>query len=67
MKKIIKIFLSLSLASPLTLLAHPGHEHTGTFWENVLHFFITNSVYMIPVAIASYFLVRYLNRKRIAK
>ena len=59
MKKIFNTIVLLLSLSPISILAHDGHVHTGTFWENVIHFSVTNGYIILPTVIAAYFVVRY--------
>lgn len=61
MKKKIKLVVLFAAVFPMSLFAHTGHDHTGTFWENVVHFMITNGYLFVAVFVAGYFLLR--NRK----
>ena len=61
MKKIIEVVVLLTTVMPMSLFAHPGHEHTGTFWGNVVHFMITNGYLFVVVFVGGYSLFR--NRK----
>lgn len=58
MKKITKLVALLTTGLPMSLFAHPGHEHTGTFWENVIHFMVSNSYLFVIVFVAGYLLFR---------
>ncbi|MBK8944441.1 MAG: hypothetical protein IPM32_04130 [Ignavibacteriae bacterium] len=58
MKKIIGISTALFLKIPISLLAHEGHVHTGTFWETALHYIITKSWVIVIVIAGAYFLLR---------
>ena len=60
MKK--KILLLLSLLLPVTLWAHPGHDHTGSTLDVISHFLTTYwYAYLIPVVLISFYL---MNRKK---
>ncbi|MCB9211028.1 MAG: hypothetical protein H6610_08590 [Ignavibacteriales bacterium] len=59
MKKVIKILLLSLIVFPISLLAHEGHVHTGTFTENLVHFLITKFYLYIPAAIGIYFLLKH--------
>lgn len=63
MKKISSKIIYLILLVPVSLLAHDGHVHTGTFWENVGHFILTNGYLIIPVFFVGYFLIKNLRTK----
>lgn len=58
MKKVISLLTFLSVTFSQNLFAHDGHVHTGTFWENVSHFILTNGYIVVPVAVAAYFLIK---------
>lgn len=63
MKKISSKIIYLILLMPISLLAHDGHVHTGTFWENAGHFMLTNAYLVLPALVATYFLVKSLRAK----
>ncbi len=67
MKKLSKAVLFLVSILPVTLLAHEGHAHTGSFLENVYHFLITNFYIVLPLLVASYLLYRYMKPIKKAK
>jgi len=67
MKKISKVVLFLVTVLPVTLFAHEGHAHTGSFVENVSHFLITNFYIVLPLLIVSYLLYRYMKPMTKAK
>ncbi len=60
MKKTINKSLLLIALLPVSLLAHDGHVHTGTFLENAAHFILTNGYFFVPIIVISYFLIKYL-------
>ena len=67
MKKKISLLAFLLFTSSINLFAHDGHVHTGTFWENVAHFALTNGYIVVPILIAAYFLVKSLRSSSRAK
>ncbi|MCW8849098.1 MAG: hypothetical protein OQJ81_03890 [Melioribacteraceae bacterium] len=58
MKKKISLLASVFFTSSVSLFAHDGHVHSGTFWENAAHFALTNGYIVVPVAVAGYFLIK---------
>lgn len=60
MKKIKSKLALILTIFPLTLFAHPGHEHSGTFINNFTHFMTTNIFIFAPLGLAGYFLFKYL-------
>jgi hypothetical protein len=64
MKAISKIFFILITILPISLFAHDGHIHTGTFWENASHFMLTNVYLFFPIALAVYFLFKALKARQ---
>lgn len=58
MKKISRIVAILITVLPISLFAHDGHVHTGTFWENVVHFMFTYSYLFAIAFVAGYLLYR---------
>lgn len=60
MKKKISLLPLFLFTFSLNLFAHDGHVHTGTFWENVSHFILTNGYIVVPIVVAAYFLVKSL-------
>ena len=67
MKAISKKIAFLMLLLPITYFAHGGHVHTGTFWENAAHFFITNIWYVLPVFLLGIFLLRMVMKRKTVK
>ena len=65
MKKISRIVAILITILPISLFAHEGHVHTGTFWENVVHFMFTYS-YLFAIAFVAGYLL-YKNIKKVNK
>lgn len=63
MKKITSNIIVLTLLIPVSLFAHDGHIHAGTFWENVGHSILTNGFLVFPVIVAGYFLIKSLRTK----
>ena len=64
MKTINRIVVLLYTRLPISLLAHDGHVHTGTFWENAFHFMLTNVYLFFPIAITGYFLFKVLKARQ---
>ena len=64
MKTINRIAVLLFTILPISLFAHDGHVHTGTFWENASHFMLTNVYLFIPIVLAGYFLIKTLKARQ---
>ena len=60
MKMINRIAVLLFAILPISQFGHDGHVHTGTFWENAIHYLFTNAYLFIPLVIAGYFIFRKL-------
>ena len=64
MKTINRISVLIFALFPISLFAHGGHVHTGTFWENISHFMFTNVYLILPIAVAGYFLFKALKARQ---
>jgi hypothetical protein len=62
MKTIKNLFLPVILIVLLPLLAHahPGHDHSGNFWQVFQHFVFTYYIYFIVAFAVIAGLARYL-------
>lgn len=63
MKMTNKLVVALILAIPIPIFAHDGHVHTGTFWENIVHFMYTNIYLFIVLIVIGGLLFRHMNSK----
>ena len=60
MKAINQRLLALCMVFlvPVLASAHPGHDHSGNLWQDLVHFMFTQYVYVIMVMVVLFLVVR---------
>ena len=68
MKKISSVLFTLLFvfALPVFVMAHPGHNHDGGFFQVLSHYITTYYIFFLPVvALLVYLMVRYFNKTKV--
>ncbi len=52
------LVLGLLVLAPVLASAHPGHDHSGNLWQDVVHFMFTQYLYVVAVMAVLFFVVK---------
>jgi hypothetical protein len=56
--------LCMMIMVPVLASAHPGHDHSGNLWHDLVHFMFTQYVYVIMIMVVLFLVGRRVYKLR---